>query len=377
MNGYKEITDYLRALSQKLIEGCRQTAYDGTTLYTPDGIAGYNALWLRDFSYMVEYAGFAIPEKDIIDCIKYSIKHKREDGWMPDRVTGDGRGVYAAGEMGAPIGEANLDNTPFLVFTVYSLFKRMDTDKFTVLFADWEAELRKGLALIPLSPSGLVYNNPARPHSPYGFTDTVCKTGELFMESLLLWRALRMMGSLSAATGIGVSVSYTEAGAQIERSIHSLRDSGTGLFFAADTDCRQLDIWGNAYMLAIGFPCGDECRRNILEFLASHYEEYMYRGQVRHLLKGEYWQRLLINVPFETYQNGAYWATATGWIIWCLSKVKPSLAEKTLKEVTDYFKEEGAFECVNDNYRKLDSFVVSAANVYGGAVRAFEERNKE
>lgn len=369
---YKELTGYLHSLSLELIKGCRQTAYDGTTLYTPDGVASYNALWLRDFSYMAEYAGFAIPEKDITECIQYSINHRREDGWMPDRVCSDGTGVFAAGEMGSPIGEANLDNTPFLVFTVYSLSKRMDTQTFAALFKEWEPHLKQGLKLIPLSPSGLVYSSPGKPHSPYGFTDTVCKTGELFMESLLLWRALRMMNALCLLTKTDDRDFYMEAGKRIEGSLSSLRDDKTGLYLAASQDCRQLDIWGNAYMLYIDFPCSASDKQAVLDFLTAHYEDYMYKGQVRHLLKGEYWQKLLIEVPDETYQNGAYWATATGWIIWCLHQVQPCLALKALKEVTDYFKEEGVFECVNEHYQKLDSFVVSAANVYGGALRAFE-----
>lgn len=30
---------------------------------------------------------------------------------------------------------------------------------------------------------------------------------------------------------------------------------------------------------------------------------------------GEYWDRLLIEILPEEYQNGAYWATASGWVI--------------------------------------------------------------
>ena len=92
---YQEITDYFKQLSLQLINGCKSTAYDGTCLYTPDGISSYNALWIRDFSYMVEYAGFAIPDEDVIGCIEYSIRHKRADGWMPDRTYGNGSQLSA------------------------------------------------------------------------------------------------------------------------------------------------------------------------------------------------------------------------------------------------------------------------------------------
>lgn len=366
---YNTLKSYLADLSSELIHGCRAQAYDGTWLYTPDGIANYDALWLRDFSYMAEYAGFAVPEEDIIACIRYSIRHRREDGWMPDRVTRDGVGVYAAGAMGHPIGEANLDNTPFLVFTVYSLYQRMDMEPFGILFQEWEPYLSRGLSLIPLNQKGLVFNDPAKPHSPYGFTDTVCKTGELYMESLLFWRACRMMETLCSQYCRGNAAKYAALSDAVERSVGTLRDDSTGVYYAASGDCRQTDIWGMAYMLYIGFPVGEAEKETILTFLCKNYDRYMYKGQVRHLLRGEYWEKLLIEIEPETYQNGAYWATATGWILWCLAQKDCSLAADALLKVTNCFKKEGSFECVNEHYEKLPSMVVSATNVYGGLIR--------
>lgn len=370
---YQEMKAYLEELARELILGCRKEAFDGTVLYTPDGVANYDALWLRDFSYMVEYAGFAIPEEDITACIRYAIRCRRADGWMPDRAAGDGTGVYAAGEAGSPIGEANLDNTSFLVFTVYSLSQRLEKDSFFSLFREWEPHLTRGLSLIPLDPRGLVYNDPDRPHSPYGFTDTVCKTGSLYMESLLFWRACRMMETMCAESGIGNASWYTSKACAIERSVSTLWDASTGAYYAATGACRQLDIWGMAYMLYIGFPMEAEEKDTLLTFLCRHYEEYMYQGQVRHLLKGEYWQKLLIHIEPETYQNGAYWATASGWVLWCLAQKDKPLAVRTLREAVAYFREEGSFECVNRDYQKLPSFVVSATNLYGGLERTAAE----
>ena len=170
---YTNTTQYLRSLASDLVHGCRRTAADGTVIYTPDGTASYDGLWLRDFSYMVEYAGFAIPDQDIVNCIRYAVRHRRADGWMPDRVTTDGLAVYAAGIAAAPVGEANLDNTPFLIFTVDSLSRRMDPETFLPLFTEWEADLEQGLFLLPIDENGLVYNDVQKPHSPYGFTDTI------------------------------------------------------------------------------------------------------------------------------------------------------------------------------------------------------------
>ncbi len=372
MNGSLKSLKYLSSLSKLLIEGSRSKAHTGINLFTPDGVSDYNALWLRDFSYMVEYAGEYIPEKNIIDCINYAIGGKRDDGWMPDRIYGDGTAAYAAGELGKPIGQANLDNTPFLVFTVYSLSGRMTREDFYPLFLEWEPFLKQGLKIIPLKENGLVFNTKEAPHSPYGFTDTVAKTGFLFMESLLFWRACRFMYELGSKFGTRETDWYAGHFKKIESSIDVLSDPVSGIYFAASDACRQLDIWGNAYMLYIDFPCTQAKKQSILHFLAKNYDRYVYKGQIRHLLKGEYWERLLIEIKAEEYQNGAYWATASGWIIWCLAQIDITLACKTLSEVVTYFKEEGSYECVNKDYRKLPSFVVSATNVYGALRRLME-----
>ncbi len=371
----KTVSDFSRMVRQ-LIVGCRTIAYDGTVLYTPDGIASYNALWLRDFSYMAEYAPEFIPTAHIKDAVLFVRKHKRADGWMPDRVYADGTVCYAAGTLADPVGKANLDNTPFWVFMIGALSCRMEKEAFGELFIALEPDICKGLSILPLDESGLIFNDKEAPHSPYGFTDTIGKTGSLLMESLLFWRACRIAERLCKAYDGAHTAWYAQKADAVEQNILSLYDAQSGTFYAASGDCKQLDIWGNAYLLYIGFPCPDEVRRSILSWFAAHYEDYCYMGQIRHLPKGEYWQRTLIEVEREEYQNGAYWATAAGWVMWCLQQIDPSLANRMLNEVIFCFMQEGSFECVNRNYRKLKSFVVSATNVYGAITRIYREEKQ-
>ncbi len=372
----KETVYDLGVMVRQLVNGCRTLAYDQTVLYTPDGVASYDALWLRDFSYMAEYAPNSIPTEDLLGCIRYARKHKREDGWMPDRTYADGVTCYAAGMLVAPVGKANLDNTPFWVFMIHSLYLRMDKQVFAPLFAAWEQEIKTGLSIIPTAANGLVYNDEKEPHSPYGFTDTICKTGHLFYESLLLWRACRMAEEMSVACGCGDTAWYTAKAQNIEQSVMRLYDADSGMFFAADGICKQLDVWGNAYLLYIGFPVEESVKDGILNWLCSHYDDYTYMGQIRHLPKGAYWERTLIEVLPEEYQNGAYWGTATGWVMHCLYQKEPALAQRMLAEVLECFETEGSFECVNEGYRKLNSFVVTATNVYGGLTRIVNEMQK-
>lgn len=367
--GTIEVLDYLGRTSEQLIKGCATPAHDGTLLFTPDGIASYNALWVRDFGYMVEYAGQYLEDRHIEEAIQFTIKGRREDGWLPDRIYADATAIYAAGEAGKPVGQANLDNTPFLVFVVHSYLNRIEAARAKTLFLEWESVLSRGIDIIPLSEAGLVYNDPGDPHSPYGFTDTIGKTGELFKESLLYWRSCKFLSELYTKFGEAQSAEkYRLRAAEIETNIYRLYDKESKAFLAASDDCRQLDIWGNAYLLYIGFPA-DGVKAELLQFLKNNYAEYMYKGQVRHLLKGEYWDRLLIDVPHEEYQNGAYWATATGWLVWCLAQVDTDLAAQTVQDVIHSFRHDGIFECLNEGYSKLDSFVVSATNVYGAVDR--------
>ena len=95
----KEVCDmkslqYMKDLAHRLVRGCTKITPSGVTLFTPDGVASYDALWLRDFAYMVEYAGDTITDSEIEGCVRFAIGGRRpEDGWMPDRIYADGLAV--------------------------------------------------------------------------------------------------------------------------------------------------------------------------------------------------------------------------------------------------------------------------------------------
>jgi hypothetical protein len=166
---------------------------------------------------------------------------------------------------------------------------------------------------------------------------------------------------------------YLERAKQIEKSIATLFDEKRGALLAATVDCRQIDVWANAFALSIGFPLGE--RRNlILSFLHDHLNDYIWRGQVRHLLKGEYWQRYLYEFPREQYQNGAYWATASGWILDAIAEKDRDRALQLVSDLINDFKANGICECVNANYHQLRNYVVSATNPLDSVRRLRREK---
>jgi hypothetical protein len=324
---------------------------------------------------MAEYASSLLPSSHVEGIIRFLLAGAREDGWIPDRVGSDKTPVYAAGAREHPVGLANLDTGPYLVLAADELLKRTDVPRAAALFAEWEPALKRSLDVIPYKPSALVYNDPLNPHSPYGFTDCMAKTGELFMESLLCWNAFRGMERMSERFEGADTANYAGRARGIEGSIGRLYDEKSDMFFAATGDCRQIDIWGNAYMLYSGFPCGKEKAERVLTWLTENFESYLYEGQVRHLPKGQYWDRLLIEVPLETYQNGAYWATASSWVIWSIAQKKPALAAELFAQGLRYCLKNGFYECVNVDYQKQNYFVASGTNLLGAATRLLRENN--
>ena len=87
-------------------------------------------------------------------------------------------------------------------------------------------------------------------------------------------------------------------------------------------------------------------------------------------MDGAPWEKLLSEVPAGEYQNGAYWATASGWALDFFRRSDPAFAEAMLSELAEDFEKDGICECINEGYRKLPQFVVSAVNVRGALQRA-------
>jgi hypothetical protein len=318
---------------------------------------------------MVQNAGDLMPPDEVEGCIRYLLAGQRADGVIPDRVRPDGLAVYVAGPEDQPMAGWNLDNGPFLVIAADEYLRRLPAARALALWQEWGAELARGLAVVPLSPAGLVWNDPVAPHSPYGFTDTVCKTGELFFESLLVWDACRRLAGWMARGGETERAhEFSDRAERIEGAVNRLWEAGAGAFLAASHDCCQLDVWGSAFALGLDIPLGPK-RKRIQDFLAHNFERIVQRGQVRHLLEPQTWQRLFIPIPAGEYQNGAYWATASGWVWSALRETWPDLAQRLLEDLCADFERNGVYECVNGEYRKLESYVVSATNIYGALRR--------
>ena len=352
---------WMKEATLEQLNGSRVEGADGTWIHTPDGVGNYKALWTRDYYYMVEYAGDLMDSHEIKASIYYLLNGQREDGCMPDRVNKEGQPIYSPGGPGKPLADHALDNGSFMAMLVCSYVNQFQDE---ALFREVEPQLRRGLDHITVKESGLVYNDPKNPQCVYGFTDIVKKTGNLLFSSLLYYKANLEMYKLSKKWDAGNTSIYRRRYEYVRQSIFKLWNEELGMYWAADIDCNQIDIWGSAYAVAVGIT-SEEQSKKIASYLVSHYDEIVRNGQVRHLAGSDkVWNRLFKACEEGTYQNGAYWATPLAWMIPVYAKEDPVLAKDMLEKVISDFQENGIHECINQGYVKVPNFVVSATNVY-------------
>ena len=354
---------WLREATKKQLHGCRVQGQGGVWLHTPDGVGNYRALWTRDFTYMVEYAGDLFAPNEIKQSIQYLLAGQRADGCMPDRVNVAGEGVPSPGPEQAPMADHALDNGAFMAKLV-CCYARMTGD--LELFRHVEPAIRRGLDHTRRAANGLVYNPPDAPQCPYGFTDTIAKTGHLLFCSVLYYDACVRMERLCREADCGDPAEYQHRAKLIRKNLGLLWNDDAGMFWAADRDCKQIDIWGSALAVHVGCASGRQADR-VARYLVAHYDQIVQRGQVRHLPAGQTWERFMRPQGPEpgTYQNGAFWATPVAWVAPTIARRDVDLAVKMVKDVIVDFRRRGIMECVNGNYHAVPDYVASATNVYG------------
>jgi len=354
----------IEALAGELLAGCRRTAGDGTVIFYPDVHGAYSGMWTRDFAYMAEYAGSLLTADEILGAVDYIIARQREDGLVPDRVLDDGTAIYLAGPVDQPLGpKPPTDNAQFLVKAMFAYFR---------LTADFSAFLQRREALyramesVQLSDDALVFIDPNRPHAAYGFTDTVAKTGKVLFCSLLYWEACRMLAEmLRRCEYHDEALEWYEAADRVGKQLGQFYDKGFGMFRAASEDCNQIDLWGSAYASVIRAASKRQADR-VADFLITAWDECFYRGHVRHLSGREYWQRLLIPVEPETYQNGAFWSVPTGWCAQTINLVDEQAAVQLIYDCLAQWEEQGVYECIGPyTAPRVEGYVVSVVNVLG------------
>ncbi len=365
---------WLTKEARRLVDGCRVLAFDGVTqCYTPDATGKYGGMWIRDFYFLAEALPEYVPESEMKAACRFLLNGQREDGVLPDRRYADGMSVYSAGPAGNPTGEPPADNAAFMAKLVCYYVERSGD----ILFFEEAAErLERALGIVGRSEGGLVFIAPGTRRSSFGFLDQIAMTGNVLLASEFfaegaggMARAYQKIGEREKAAH------WRDEKERVCSRLEELWSEQDGMYYAAGIDNRQIDVWGSCYAAAHKLVPRERALC-ISERMVRDYEKAVRFGQVRHLFYPEFWKKRLdtdmdpenmmgiVSEPGR-YQNGAYWAAATGWASAAIRLTAPALADSMLAEAVEFFQKDGIYEAVNDvpKYRGAKDYVISAALV--------------
>lgn len=384
-----EAVSWLETEAHRIIRASRREMKDGAAAFPPQVGIGYEAFWLRDYEYALEGSISSFSDKELTDACRLFVRSLNPDGAGVDCVKFDGTPIYKPGY--GSMGENPVaDGGPFTVGVAFHTYRKT---KDANLLTEILPALVKTMGAVPRNPeTGLVHIDPKRAwdRCPYGFTDSVRKQGDVLFDSLLYVQACRQLAELLKKNEDGTGLEARPHGTaglaswrqaskpadsardesrqwkeEADRLAGSIRkvfwDGDTGLFRAATVKCREHDIWGSAFAVFLGVA--DPAQSNaIAHYFKAHYDQIVQHGQIRHLPGGVYWEFCLETAsPRDYYQNGAYWATPTGWFVYTLDLADPALADRTILDMVSHFKQHGACEWIIGEQCKLPNYLASAA----------------
>ena len=412
-----EAVSWLETEAHRIIRASGREMKDGTAAFPPQVGIGYEAFWLRDYEYALEGSISSFSDKELLDACRLFVRSLNPDGAGVDCVKFDGTPIYKPGY--GSLGENPVaDGGPFTVGVAFHTYRKTKDAK---LLGEMLPLLVRTMGAVPRNPeTGLVHIDPKRAwdRCPYGFTDSVRKQGDVLFDSLLFVQACRQLSELlkKKEDGTGgtpaptvrnqpnpVAAGFQPAGAadgragkpaptvgnrsnpvaagvppadpvvdearkwqeEANRVTASIRkvfwDGDIGLFRAATVKCREHDIWGSAFAVFLGVAEPAQSKA-IAHYFKTHYDQIVQHGQIRHLPGGVYWELCLETAsPRDYYQNGAYWATPTGWFVYTLDLADPALADRTILDMVSHFKQHGACEWIIGEQCKLPNYLASAA----------------
>ncbi|MBE6572570.1 MAG: hypothetical protein E7656_10020 [Ruminococcaceae bacterium] len=347
----KKIELYLEQLAKKIIEHCTYVKtvkyFDKETqesVLLPSGDAKYDSFWVRDCAMMAESK---LLSNDVLKKYITIIAENGQNGGetislknglsippyaIADHINYDGKPVYYPGtyESGEDQGDGSFGFYPPFCdnyFYVSMVGVYIEQSKDSNILDEVHGGITLGESIeyafkgYNIDPeTELCVSDFEKFTVDWGFVDTVKKSGKLLMASLLRYNAALALQRVFADNK-EKSAYYKSCSQKIkENLVSTFYDDKTGWFYSATGMGKQYDVWSTAYAVFLGVTREEKT----LQALCSAYKDRtaVVDGYVRHILttddfyENSAWECSL--AKYNTYQNGAYWSTPTGWYAFAL-----------------------------------------------------------
>ncbi|ULQ50741.1 hypothetical protein [Flavihumibacter fluvii] len=378
----KAVLDSSRILPGQLISKDFGPNTTGGTLIRPGGRDCYPAFWIRDYAMSLESGMISGKEQKHMlhlaaatQCDQTFITKNGSlvpAGAIADHIRiDDGQPIYFPGtydfeEQGNKIYGMTppYDDQFFFIHMAY--FYVSTTRDIQFLLNDVNGirltdRLETAFKVPPSRKDNhIVYSTDDYRGVDFGFRDAIVLTGDLCFSSILKFRAAKELAEIFGLVhDQSKAVKYREIAEKIRKSIPGLFLDQRGMLLASTGKSRQPDVWATALAVYLGV-LEEGIQKKTCQFLADAYKKGIlaHHGNIRHILTiDDYnhstaWE--VTSVEKNTYQNGAYWGTPTGWVCFAIARAHLPLARKLAKEyiadlrINDFRKGigfGGPFEC--------------------------------
>ncbi|MDP2337002.1 MAG: hypothetical protein Q8N05_11260 [Bacteroidota bacterium] len=366
--------EYLKELTKDVLESSRiypdQKISDefgsnntGGMLIRPGGRSCYPAFWIRDYAMSLE-SGFVTNEEQK-HMLQLAASTQCDQPWITNAGSmiplgavadhiriDDSKPIYYPGTYDYIIqGGKKWGMAPpycdqfFFIHMAYYYIK--STSDLQFLFNEINGvrlidRLEMAFKVPPTRQNGvIVYTTDDFRGVDFGFRDAVYITGDLCYPSLLKYKTSVELAELFDMTNLKDKAdAYRTLAMRLKDEIPRVFSDKRGMLLASTGKSKQADVWSTALAIYLGVLEGDAMKKTC-QFLRDAYKNgtLASRGNIRHVLtcddfsESTAWESSIAEK--NSYQNGAYWGTPTGWICDAIAKVDVITAKQLAKEYID------------------------------------------
>lgn len=340
----------------------------GGTLIRPGGRECYPAFWIRDYAMSID-AGFISGEEQrhalwLTASLQQDVERPLSSGSVvpvgaiADHITFSGKPIFYPGVLddfegqgGPKWGKWPCYDDHFYFVLMAAKFVR-ETGELSTLHEknNGKSILQRMAEAFEMPPSRadthLVYATDDARGVNFGFFDTVVHTGDLLFASVLKYEAAIAFAELrERQNAMDEAKHYRAIAEAIRRAVPTTFGTESGFLRASTGTSGQADVWGTAYAVYVGLLDGAEKER-ACDALARAYTNgtIAWEGMIRHVPTDMDFSAIsaweIAYTAKNTYQNGAYWGTATGWVCYAIAQVDRALASQLAREYVAHLRKE-------------------------------------